>query len=384
MSDITRQDLIDFVVREARLLDAKRYEEWNALFADDGYYWVPLVPDQEDGTQHTSHLYEDKLLRELRIERLKSPRAFSQQPPSRSHHLLQTPTVEEFDSRREPLRRAQRVPLHRVPGRRAAVLRRHGVPSPRRARRRAAHRAQAREPPQLRRRAARGAVVHLSRHAMNPSTTMTASFAPQERVVPVLLERQAARYGDRPLFVAGAVRWSYRDVVQVAAGYGAALLDAGIRAGDRVALLCSNRAEFMQTFLGCAWIGAVAVPINTASRGAQLRHVLVNSGARLLVAENQFLDAVRRARCGRSSDGEDLAGQRCASDGLRRRVPHRFSECGHAGGKGRGAAGRHAGDPLHLGHDGPFEGRLLSRTRSTSGGASTAANCSACTKARCC
>jgi len=95
--DITRQDLIDFVVREARLLDAKRYAEWNALFTDDAHYWVPLVPDQEDGINHTSHMYEDKLLRELRIERLKSPRAFSQQPPSRCHHLLQTPTVETFD-----------------------------------------------------------------------------------------------------------------------------------------------------------------------------------------------------------------------------------------------------------------------------------------------
>ena len=95
---ITKQELIDFVVREARLLDAKQYEEWNALFTDDAYYWVPLVPDQPDGIHHTSHLYEDKLLRELRIERLKSPRAFSQQPPSRSHHLLQTPTVETFDA----------------------------------------------------------------------------------------------------------------------------------------------------------------------------------------------------------------------------------------------------------------------------------------------
>ncbi len=94
---ITRQDLIDFVVRECRLLDAKEYEEWNTLFTDDAYYWLPLVPDQQDGINHTSHLYEDKLLRELRIERLKSPRAFSQQPPSRCHHLLQTPTVEEFD-----------------------------------------------------------------------------------------------------------------------------------------------------------------------------------------------------------------------------------------------------------------------------------------------
>jgi 3-phenylpropionate/cinnamic acid dioxygenase small subunit len=95
--NITKQDLIDFVVHEARLLDARRFEEWNQLFTDDAYYWVPLVPDQEDGINHTSHMYEDKLLRELRIERLKSPRAFSQQPPSRCHHLLQTPTVESFD-----------------------------------------------------------------------------------------------------------------------------------------------------------------------------------------------------------------------------------------------------------------------------------------------
>jgi 3-phenylpropionate/cinnamic acid dioxygenase small subunit len=97
MNEITRQDLIDFVVREARLLDAKQFEEWNRLFTDEGMYWVPLVPGQEDGIDHTSHMYEDKLLRELRIERLKSPRAFSQQPPSRCHHLLQTPTVESFD-----------------------------------------------------------------------------------------------------------------------------------------------------------------------------------------------------------------------------------------------------------------------------------------------
>jgi 3-phenylpropionate/cinnamic acid dioxygenase small subunit len=91
---ITERQLIDFVAREARLLDEKRYEEWNALFTDDAYYWVPLTPGQPDGLNHTSHLYEDKLLRELRIERLKSPRAFSQQPPTRSLHLLQTPTVE--------------------------------------------------------------------------------------------------------------------------------------------------------------------------------------------------------------------------------------------------------------------------------------------------
>ena len=96
-ADVRPQDLIDFVVAEARLLDARRFDEWNALFTDDAFYWVPLVPDQEDGVNHTSHLYEDKLLRTLRIERFKSPRAFSQHPPSRCHHLLQTPVVEAFE-----------------------------------------------------------------------------------------------------------------------------------------------------------------------------------------------------------------------------------------------------------------------------------------------
>ena len=98
--EVSERALIDFVVREARLLDEKRYEEWNTLFTEDAIYWVPLVPGQPEGLDHTSHLYEDKLLRELRIERLKSPRAFSQQPPTRSLHLLQTPTVEPVDAAR--------------------------------------------------------------------------------------------------------------------------------------------------------------------------------------------------------------------------------------------------------------------------------------------
>ena len=96
-ADVTPQQLIDLVLLEARLLDEARYDEWNALFTDDGIYWVPLVPDQPEGLGHTSHLYEDKLLRDLRIQRLKSPRAFSQQPKSRSHHLLQMPSVEQFE-----------------------------------------------------------------------------------------------------------------------------------------------------------------------------------------------------------------------------------------------------------------------------------------------
>jgi 3-phenylpropionate/cinnamic acid dioxygenase small subunit len=94
---LQRQDLIDLVYREALLLDARDFDTWNTLYTDDAIYWLPLVPDQPDGVNHTSHMYEDKLLRTLRIERLKNARAYSQQPPSRCHHLLQAPFVDEFD-----------------------------------------------------------------------------------------------------------------------------------------------------------------------------------------------------------------------------------------------------------------------------------------------
>ena len=93
----SREALIDFVVREARLLDARDLDAWNLLYTDDAFYWIPLEPGQPNGVDHTSHMYEDKLLRDLRIQRLKSPRAFSQQPPSRCHHLLQVPVVEVLD-----------------------------------------------------------------------------------------------------------------------------------------------------------------------------------------------------------------------------------------------------------------------------------------------
>ena len=116
-------------------------------------------------------------------------------------------------------------------------------------------------------------------------------LAPQERTLPAMLRRSAQRFGDRPLagFAAGG-EWSHRDAATVAARRGAALRAAGIARGDRVAILSANRAEFLETFLGCGWIGALAVPIHTAAMRPQIEYCLANSGARLLVAEAAFLD----------------------------------------------------------------------------------------------
>jgi crotonobetaine/carnitine-CoA ligase len=119
-----------------------------------------------------------------------------------------------------------------------------------------------------------------------------ADFPLPARTLPAMLERQARRYGDRRFFVAGAASWSFADARTVAARSAGTLAAAGVRPGDRVALLCGNQPELMQVYLGCGWLGSIAVPINTASRGPQLEHILSNSGAKLLVIEDSLFEAL--------------------------------------------------------------------------------------------
>ncbi|MFK4723560.1 crotonobetaine/carnitine-CoA ligase [Bradyrhizobium niftali] len=124
------------------------------------------------------------------------------------------------------------------------------------------------------------------------------SFPPSDRILSTILTRQAERYSDRVLLVAGETRWTFAQAAAIAAASAQALVDAGIKPGDRVALMCSNRPEFLQVYLGCAWLGAIAVPINTALRGFQLSHIFRNSRPALLVVEAQFVVAIESVEAG--------------------------------------------------------------------------------------
>jgi len=121
-----------------------------------------------------------------------------------------------------------------------------------------------------------------------PNELLPKLFPPAERTLPKMLARQAERYGERHLVTIGGRTLTHADTIAAAAGYAGALAKAGVKPGDRVAIMCGNRAELLLIVLGCGWLGAVAVPINTASRGAQLEHILANCGARLIVIEGQL------------------------------------------------------------------------------------------------
>ncbi|MDN3272618.1 ATP-dependent acyl-CoA ligase [Frankia sp. RB7] len=129
-------------------------------------------------------------------------------------------------------------------------------------------------------------------------TRAVTSFPPSDRILSTILARQAERYGERILLVAGETRWTFAQAAVIAAASAQTLVDAGVKPGDRVALMCSNRPEFLQVYLGCAWLGAIAVPINTALRGFQLSHIFRNSRPALLVIEAQFASAIESVETG--------------------------------------------------------------------------------------
>jgi ethylbenzene dioxygenase subunit beta len=93
-----RAELEQFLIHEAQLLDQRRFRDWMALFAEDGTYWVPAVPDQQSPFDQASLFYDDRDLMRTRVERLEHPRIHVQTPPSRTAHLVGNVTIEQADA----------------------------------------------------------------------------------------------------------------------------------------------------------------------------------------------------------------------------------------------------------------------------------------------
>lgn len=72
---------------EAELLDDRRFEEWLELYADDASYWIPQGPEA-DPRHDVQLLLDDRRRLRERVLRLASGFAYSQDPASRTIHLV--------------------------------------------------------------------------------------------------------------------------------------------------------------------------------------------------------------------------------------------------------------------------------------------------------
>lgn len=102
-------------------------------------------------------------------------------------------------------------------------------------------------------------------------------------------ERQ---YAGRTAIVCGDQRFSYTEFGQRVGCLAGALLQLGIKPGDRVAYLGVNAHELMDCYYGVLEAGAILLPLNIRLSGQELSYILNDAGASVLFIDEQFLPLV--------------------------------------------------------------------------------------------
>jgi len=84
----TRDECRRLLEREARLLDEARFEDWLALYAEECVVWVPAAERPGDPRREVTVFFDDRQRLQDRIFRLRTGKAWSQVPPSRTVRLV--------------------------------------------------------------------------------------------------------------------------------------------------------------------------------------------------------------------------------------------------------------------------------------------------------
>jgi len=141
-----------------------------------------------------------------------------------------------------------------------------------------------------------------------------------------LLTTAAIRYGGQQAFYCAPTgrRFTFRQVDERVNRLANALLALGLRKGDRVAFLSTNRIEVVDIYLALARAGLVGLPLNYRLAPVEMRALVAEVGAGTLIVERRFADMVPVVREGLSGErrvialGEPAAGgetDRAMADG---------------------------------------------------------------------
>ena len=110
-----------------------------------------------------------------------------------------------------------------------------------------------------------------------------------------LPRRTARRVPDKTAVIDGATRLTFAELDATVDRAAAALAAAGLRKGDRLALLCHNCWQFAVLNFAAARVGVVLVPINFMLNDAEIAYILDHSGAHAFAVEDALVPVAQRA-----------------------------------------------------------------------------------------
>jgi acyl-CoA ligase (AMP-forming) (exosortase A-associated) len=103
---------------------------------------------------------------------------------------------------------------------------------------------------------------------------------------------------DRIALIDGDRSLSYRGFAQLVARCAASLRANGLSRGDRVAIVLPKCIEECWAILGVSRAGGVFVPVNSILRAPQIRHIVEDSGARIVICSRALFGSVSEALAG--------------------------------------------------------------------------------------
>lgn len=119
-----------------------------------------------------------------------------------------------------------------------------------------------------------------------------ATRAPGEATVTRLLERCVEEAGGQVFLDFSGETYTYSDVWRRAAGFAGGLRKLGVERDQTVVTMLDNNIDSVSLWFAASMLGAIWVPLNTALKGSFLSHVLVDSGARVVVCESDFVKRI--------------------------------------------------------------------------------------------
>lgn len=118
---------------------------------------------------------------------------------------------------------------------------------------------------------------------------------PPSNTMPLLhemIEEAAAAHADAPYMFFQGRTITYGETVETSHRLARALTGIGVKPGDRVAAMFTNRPELVFLYYACWKLGATMVPLNTRYKRREAAHALEHSGALALIAETKFFPVV--------------------------------------------------------------------------------------------
>lgn len=141
------------------------------------------------------------------------------------------------------------------------------------------------------------------------------------------LERAADRFEDRPAILAGDVTWSFRDLDRASNSCARHLAGAWVGRDTRVAVMLSNRPEFLATIAAVSKLGASTVLLSPAWKEAEVRHAVALTDPVHAVADHPgtpiLQDVLGPTRC---TDLDDPLAVEAAFSGTGSRSPADLGE----------------------------------------------------------